>query len=110
MSTDYDYYGRNIPGRCEGCSGTFRLPELNCGSGHRFCRQCFAAYEARCAAATERFDRAQEMMLQWHREGPPWRGRRLRGMGEAYGRGKFEAWRARMVTYRPRPPGFEQEP
>jgi len=108
MSTDYDYYGRNIAGRCGRCSGAFRLPELNCGSGHRLCGPCFAAREARRAVEQERGDRAEETLLRWHREGPPWRGRRLRGMGEAMLRGKYEAWRARMSTYWPRPPGFER--
>ena len=99
MSTEYDYYGRNIPGVCSRCGGVFRLPQLNCNGGRRMCSPCLAVCERQWAADQERDDRADETLLRWQREGPPWAGRPLRGLWEAMLRGKFEAWQARMRSY-----------
>jgi hypothetical protein len=106
MSTEYDYYGRNIRAACSRCAELFRLPQLNCNGGRRMCSPCLSMYERQWAAEQERADRADAMLLHWHAGGPPWTGRPLRGLWEAMLRGKFEAWRARMRTYRPLPAGF----
>jgi hypothetical protein len=106
MSTEYDYYGRNIRAACSRCAELFRLPQLNCNGGRRMCSPCLSMYERQLAADQERADRADAMLLHWHAGGPPWTGRPLRGLWEAMLRGKFEAWRARMRTYRPLPAGF----